>query len=66
MREECNEEIFGPKVPYLSTTGALMYLANYTLIDISFVVNLLARYTPHQPEDIGMVSNIFFVTSMVL
>ena len=44
MREEGNEEIFGPKVPYLSATGALMYLANHTQPDIAFAVNLLARY----------------------
>ena len=38
MREEGNEEILGPEVPYLSAIGALMYLA------IAFAVNLLARY----------------------
>ena len=26
MREEGNEEIFGPKVPYLSATSVLMYI----------------------------------------
>ena len=30
MREEGNEEILGPKVPYLSAIGALMYLVNHT------------------------------------
>jgi hypothetical protein len=39
------EEILGPEVPYLSAIGALMYLANYTRPDISFSVNLLARYS---------------------
>ena len=40
--KEENEELFGPKVPYLSAIGALMYLANYTRPDIAFSINLLA------------------------
>ena len=40
-----DEEILGPEVPYLSVIGALMYLANCTRLDISFAVNLLARYS---------------------
>ncbi|CAM8902188.1 unnamed protein product [Rhodiola kirilowii] len=40
-----DEEILGPEVPYLSAIGALMYLANNTRPDISFAVNLLARYS---------------------
>ena len=43
-REE-KEEILGPHVPYLSAVGALMYLANSTRPDITFVVNLLARHS---------------------
>ena len=43
-REE-NEEILGSEVPYLSAIGALMYLANCTRPDISFAVNLLARFS---------------------
>ena len=43
LKEE-NEELFGPKVPYLSVIGALMYLANCTRPYIAFFVNLLARY----------------------
>ncbi|KAG7584130.1 Reverse transcriptase RNA-dependent DNA polymerase [Arabidopsis suecica] len=42
---EENEEILGPEVPYLSAIGALMYLANCTRPDISFSVNLLARFS---------------------
>ncbi|XP_056864007.1 secreted RxLR effector protein 161-like [Raphanus sativus] len=42
---EENEEILGPEVPYLSAIGALMYLANCTRPDISFAVNLLARFS---------------------
>ena len=42
--KEENEELHGPKVPYLTAIGALMYLANYTQPDIAFSVNLLARY----------------------
>jgi len=41
---EDDEEILGPEVPYLSAIGALMYLANCTRPDITFSVNLLARY----------------------
>ena len=43
--KEENEELLGPEVPYLSANGALMYLANYTRLDIAFSVNLLARYS---------------------
>ena len=42
--QEENKKILGPKVPYLSAIGALMYLANNTRPDIAFSVNLLARY----------------------
>ena len=42
---ETGEELLGPEVPYLSAIGALMYLANCTRPDISFSVNLLARYS---------------------
>ena len=43
--QEKDEEILGSEVPYLSAIGALMYLANTTRPDITFVVNLLARYS---------------------
>jgi len=43
-REE-EEEILGQHVSYLSVVGALMYLANSTMSDIAFVVNLLARHS---------------------
>jgi hypothetical protein len=39
-----NEQILGPKKPYLSAIGALMYLANQTRPDIDFAVSLLARH----------------------
>ena len=42
---ESDEELLGPEVPYLSAIGALMYLAGHTRPDISFAVNLLARYS---------------------
>ena len=42
---EENEEVLGPEVPYLNAIGALMYLTNCTRPDISFAVNLLARFS---------------------
>ena len=46
--QEEDEETLGPKVPYFSAIGALMYLANCTRPDIAFAVNLLARYSSAQ------------------
>ncbi|KAM0957392.1 hypothetical protein ACFX2A_026052 [Malus domestica] len=43
--KEDEEEISEPEVPYLSAIGALLYLAQCTRPDISFSVNLLARYS---------------------
>ena len=43
--KEDMEEILEPEVPYLGAIGALLYLAQYTRPDISFAVNLLARYS---------------------
>ncbi|XP_042753320.1 secreted RxLR effector protein 161-like [Lactuca sativa] len=42
---EKNEKLLGSEVSYLSAIGALMYLANNTRPDISFAINLLARYS---------------------
>ncbi|GJY07589.1 retrovirus-related pol polyprotein from transposon TNT 1-94 [Tanacetum coccineum] len=42
---EEGEDVLGPEVPYLSAIGALMYLTNCTRPDISFTVNLLARFS---------------------
>ena len=43
-----NESALGPQNPYMDVVGALIYLANCTRSDISFAVNLLARYS-HDP-----------------
>ncbi|XP_068331650.1 secreted RxLR effector protein 161-like [Pyrus communis] len=43
--KEDDELVIGPEVPYLSAIGALLYLAQCTRPDISFSVNLLARYS---------------------
>ena len=40
-----HEKLLGPEVPYLSSIGAHMYLPNNTKPDISFVVNLLPKYS---------------------
>lgn len=58
--KEENEELLGPEVPYMSAIGALMYLAQCTRPDISFSVNLLARYSsaPTKRHWIG-VKHIF-------
>ncbi|KAK8505395.1 hypothetical protein V6N12_067362 [Hibiscus sabdariffa] len=44
---EKDEDILGPEVPYLSAIGALMYLSSHTRPDISFAVNLLARFSSY-------------------
>jgi len=38
--QENDEELFGPKVPYLSAIKALMCLTNYIRPNTTFVVNL--------------------------
>ena len=43
--KEDHEELLGQEVPYYRVIGALMYLANYTRLDIAFLVNLLVRYS---------------------
>jgi hypothetical protein len=40
-----NEELLSFEVPYYRAIGVLMYLANNTRPDITFSVNLLARYS---------------------
>ena len=40
---ENGEELLGLEVPYLSVIGEIMYLANYTRLDIYFFFNLLVR-----------------------
>ena len=42
---EKDENILDPKVPYLSVIDALIYLVNCTRLNISFVVNLLAKFS---------------------
>ena len=55
-----DEDVLEAEVPYLSTIGALLYLAQCTRPDISFAVNLLARYSsaPTRRHWIG-VKDIF-------
>ncbi|GKE21479.1 hypothetical protein Tco_1432991, partial [Tanacetum coccineum] len=63
---EDDEEVLGPEVPYLSAIGALMYLTNCTRSNISFVVNLLARFSSSPTKGIGMESNTFFKVNLGL
>jgi hypothetical protein len=42
---EEEEKILGPETPYVAAIGALLYLATCTRPDISFAVNLLARFS---------------------
>ncbi|GJV68551.1 hypothetical protein Tco_1484060 [Tanacetum coccineum] len=42
---DVDEEILSPEVPYLSAIGALMFLAGHTRSDITFSLNVLARYS---------------------
>jgi hypothetical protein len=39
------EEVLSSEYPYLSTIGALIYLANNTRSDIAFATNLLTRFS---------------------
>jgi len=41
--QENDEDLLGPEAPYLSVIETLMYLANYTLCNIAFAVNLLSK-----------------------
>jgi len=41
--QENDEDLLGPKAPYLSVIETLMYLANYTRSNIAFAVNLLSK-----------------------
>ena len=43
--KEENEALLGPEVAYLSAIGALLYLAQCTRLDVTFSVNLLARFS---------------------
>lgn len=62
---ENNEEIIGPEVSYLSAIWALlMYLASHKRPDISFVVNLLARFSSYPTRRYWNGIN-HFVTSKV-
>ncbi|KAM1635108.1 hypothetical protein ACFXTN_011968 [Malus domestica] len=45
LPKEDEKEILEPEFPYLSAIGALLYLAQCTRPDISFAVNILARYS---------------------
>ena len=42
---EDDKKIHGPEVPYLNATGVLLYLAQCIRPDITFSVNLLARFS---------------------
>lgn len=60
--KENDGDIISPKVPYLNTIEALLYLTQYTRPDIAFSVPLLARFSFAPIPDSKITSNIFFVT----
>jgi len=41
--QENDEDFLGLEAPYLSVIETLMYLTNYTRLDIAFVVDLLSK-----------------------
>ena len=53
----------GPELPYLYVVGALMYLANYTRLDIAFDVNLLVMYSSAPTQRHWYAINIYCATS---
>ncbi|XP_069148031.1 secreted RxLR effector protein 161-like [Solanum lycopersicum] len=55
--QEKDEKIFDSEVPYLSASGALMYLANTIRLDIAFAVNLLASPNLVGYADVGYLSD---------
>ena len=59
--QEDNEKLLGFEVPYLSAIGALMYFASNTRLDITFSVNLLARYSCSPTKDIRIELSKYFV-----
>lgn len=42
---EKDEKLPGSRVLYLNAMGMLIYLANYTHLDIDFYINLIAKYS---------------------
>ena len=55
-----DEELLGHEVPYLSTIGALIYLANCTCLDVFFLLIYYQDTIFLQPKDIEIVSNIYY------
>lgn len=47
---EENEELVGPKVPYLRAIGVFIYFVNATRPDITICINLLERYNSSPPK----------------
>jgi len=41
--QENDDDLLGPEAPYLNVIETVMYLANYTLPDIAFAINLLSK-----------------------
>ncbi|XP_068323249.1 secreted RxLR effector protein 161-like [Pyrus communis] len=58
--KEDEEKILEHEIPYLSVIGSLLYLAQCTRPNISFAVNLLARYNNTPTPSTGMVLKTFF------
>ena len=60
--KEDEEQVFEPKVPYLSAINTLLYLAQCIRLDILFVVNLLHDIALCQHTATGMTLKTFLVT----
>ncbi|KAL0375711.1 UNVERIFIED_CONTAM: hypothetical protein Scaly_0688700 [Sesamum calycinum] len=60
--QKSDDELFGPKAPYLSAIGALIYLANHTRPDTIFAIIYQQDIVIHPRESIGMKLNIYFIS----
>lgn len=59
--KEDDDQVLSPDVPYLNTTNALMCLAQCTRLNITFSINLLARFSSKlTKQHYNCVKHIFY------